>query len=181
MAGHSLLILPGVARQGGSQLFHLGCCYLMPSTYSTYYLLHGQWNKGDALLATKLPCFFHLSFIGKRVARSCDCSSPCGILERMYDSYIQGSVSPSSPAPDENVCRPSPTSPTSGCLQFHQDWLPHCKFSSVSYLQLLLVLPAPIVPTSGYLQFHQNCFFRCRSFKSLPPEAYHRQDWMRFS
>ena len=71
-------------------------------------------------------------------------------------------------------------SSTSGCSQFHQDWLPHCKSSSISHLLLLLVLPelalllpVPMVPISGYLQFHQNWFIHCRSFKSLPPEATH--------
>ena len=54
--------------------------------------------------------------------------------------------------------------------QFHQDWPPHCKSSSVSHLRLLLVSPklapprpVPIVPTSGYLQFHH---------KSLPPNVH---------
>ena len=58
MANHSLLILPGVASQGGGKLFHLGCCNFMPSSQR----LHSQWDKGNTLLPTYVVLLLPSSF-----------------------------------------------------------------------------------------------------------------------
>ena len=70
---------------------------------------HGYRNEGSTLLSAEFPSLPHLPFVdnGESMARVGSSTSPCGTLEGVNDSNVEGCILAACPIGDEDICRSS--------------------------------------------------------------------------